>query len=67
MEPTRVGSDCIQLVHMRFVSASVIETQPKFMVDTGAAVSLLSSKIWSALGGGKQIVGVVGSPLMVHA
>ena len=45
------------------------------MVDTGAAVRLLSSKIWSALGGekvfqlspwgGKQIVGVVGSPLTV--
>ena len=52
---------------MHFVSASVMETQPKLMVDTGAAVSLLSSKIWSALGGGKQIVGVVGSPLMVRA
>ena len=58
-----------------FVSASVMETQQKFMVDTGAAVSLLSSKVWSALGGekmlqlspwgGKQIVGVVGSPLTV--
>ena len=58
-----------------FVSAIVMETQLKFMVDTGAAVSLLSSKVWCALGGekvlqlslwgGKQIVGVVGSPLMV--
>ena len=58
-----------------FVSASVMETQQKFMVDTGAAVRLLSSKVWSAFGGekmlqlspwgGKQIVGVVGSPLTV--
>ena len=28
---------------------------------------LLSSKIWIALGGGKLIFGVVGSPLIVHA
>ena len=58
-----------------FVSASVMETQQKCMVDTGAAVSNLSSKVWSALGGekmlqlppwgGKQIVGVVGSPVTV--
>ena len=58
-----------------FVSAVVMEMQLKFMVDTGAAVSLLSSRIWSTLGGekvvqlspwgGKQIIGVIGSPLMV--
>ena len=58
-----------------FVSASVMETKQEFMVDTGAAVSFMSCKIWSALGGekllqlspwgGKQFVGVVGSPLMV--
>ena len=36
-----------------FVSAIVMETQLKFMVDTGAAVSLLSSKVWCALGGEK--------------
>ena len=41
-----------------FVSAIVMETQRKFMVDTGAAVSLLSSKMWRAMGGKNAVISV---------
>ena len=58
---------------LHFVSAIVMETQRKFMVDTGAAVSLLSSKMWRAMGGKNAVISVGwktvgwcgGSPVMV--
>ena len=61
--------------HAAYYIKGIVNSYPvKFMLDTGAAVSLLDINVWNAVKGGTTLsswdspglVGVAGTPLQVH-